>query len=187
MYCTQWSRSAGFASGPFLSMMRRQASCVRIVMWRMSSADLPRCAKLRVQLHRRFHGRLRVKLRRIADLEQHVLHHVGAIRPLELELLPLERNVVEAPGLRGQRRRIAHLARSRHQRQPHGAAGRIARGPALARAGVGRVAIGAQALPIHPRQRERVQWSARASGQATGSQRPSTPPSPAPRDRGRLC
>ena len=29
MYCTQWSRSAGLFSGPFLSMIRRQASWVR--------------------------------------------------------------------------------------------------------------------------------------------------------------
>ena len=32
MYWMQWSRSAGLSSGPFLSMMRMQASCVRMVM-----------------------------------------------------------------------------------------------------------------------------------------------------------
>ncbi|MOA58219.1 hypothetical protein D3C78_1825740 [compost metagenome] len=37
----QWSRSAGLFSGPFLSMMRMHASCVRIVMALMSSALLP--------------------------------------------------------------------------------------------------------------------------------------------------
>ena len=41
MYWMQWSRSAGLASGPFLSMMRMHASCVRIVIRRMSSAVLP--------------------------------------------------------------------------------------------------------------------------------------------------
>ncbi|CPL94300.1 Uncharacterised protein [Bordetella pertussis] len=38
----QWSRSAGLFSGPCLSMMRMHASWVRIVMRRISSADLPR-------------------------------------------------------------------------------------------------------------------------------------------------
>src|SRR3569832_1834121 len=41
MFWMQWSRSAGLFSGPFLSMMRMQASCVRIVIFLMSSADLP--------------------------------------------------------------------------------------------------------------------------------------------------
>ena len=137
-------------------MMRRQASCVRMVIFLMASDESAARIKLRVQLHRRFHGGLRMKLGRVADLEEHVLHHVGAVRPLEFELLPAERNIVEAPGLRGQRGGVAHLAGARHQRQPHGAAGRVARGPAFARAGVGRVAIGAQALPIDPCERERV-------------------------------
>ncbi len=42
MYWMQWSRSAGLFSGPFLSMMRMQASCVRIVIFLMSASVLPR-------------------------------------------------------------------------------------------------------------------------------------------------
>ena len=49
-----------------------------------------------VQLHRAFHGGLGVELGRIRDLEQHVLHHVAAVGPLELERLALEQHVVEA-------------------------------------------------------------------------------------------
>jgi hypothetical protein len=37
MYWMQWSRSAGLLSGPFLSMMRMHASCVRIVIRAMSA------------------------------------------------------------------------------------------------------------------------------------------------------
>jgi hypothetical protein len=70
-------------------MMRRQASCVRIVILRICRERSPRAASLRVQLHRGFDGGLRVELRRVADLEQHVLHHIGTIGPLELELLAL--------------------------------------------------------------------------------------------------
>ena len=122
----------------------------------MSAAELPALIELRAQLHRGFDGGLRVELGRVADFEEHVLHHVGAVRPLEFELLPAKRNVVEAPGFCGERGGVAHLAGAGHQRQPNGAAGGVARGPAFARAGVGRVAIGAQALAIDPRERERV-------------------------------
>ena len=41
MYWMQWSRSAGLSSGPFLSMMRIAASCVRMRIFLMSSAVLP--------------------------------------------------------------------------------------------------------------------------------------------------
>ena len=41
MYCMAWSRSAGLCSGPFLSMMRMQASCVRMVIFLMSASVLP--------------------------------------------------------------------------------------------------------------------------------------------------
>ena len=65
MYCTQWSRSAGFASGPFLSMMRRHASCVRIVMRaNVCRASVPARCQSRVQRHRRLDRGLRVKLGR---------------------------------------------------------------------------------------------------------------------------
>ena len=45
------------------------------------------------------YGRLRVELCRVRDLEEHVLHHVGAVGPLELERTALEEHVVEAPCL----------------------------------------------------------------------------------------
>ena len=125
-------------------------------MRRISAADLPAASRLRAQLHRGFDGGLRVEFRGIADFEEHVLHHVGAVRALEFELLAAEGDVVEAPGFCGERRWIAHLAGACHQRQPHRAAGGVARGPAFARAGVGRVAIRAQALAVDPCQRERV-------------------------------
>ena len=120
----------------------------------------PRCIEPRAQFHGGFDGGLRVKLGRIADLEEHVLHHVGAVRALEFEGLAAEGDVVEAPGLCGERGGVAHLAGAGHQRQAHGAAGRVACGPAFARAGVGRVAIGAQALAVDPREREALMvWS----------------------------
>ena len=37
MYWMQWSRSAGLDSGPFLSMILIADSCVRIVIFAMSS------------------------------------------------------------------------------------------------------------------------------------------------------
>ncbi len=109
-----------------------------------------------MQLHRRFDGGLRVELGGVADLEEHVLHDVGAVGALELELLAAEGDIVEAPGFRGERGGVAHFAGARHQRQAHGAAGGVARRPAFARAGVGRVPIRAQALAVDPGERERV-------------------------------
>ncbi len=125
-------------------------------MLRMSSAVLPSVLQLLAQRHGRFHSCLRVELGREADLEEHVLHHVAAIRALEFERAALEGDVVEAPGLCSKHGGVAHFAGLRHQRKAHGAAGGVARGPALARAGIGRVPIGAQALAIDPGKRERI-------------------------------
>ncbi|MNI30814.1 hypothetical protein D3C73_846730 [compost metagenome] len=112
--------------------------------------------ELCVDVHGAFHSGLRMEFRRERDLEQHVLHHVAAIRPLELERLPLEQHVVKAPGLGAKYRRVTHFAGFRDQRQAHGTAGSVARGPALAAAGVRRVAIRAQALAVYPGQRHGV-------------------------------
>ena len=109
-----------------------------------------------MQRHRRFDRGLGVELGRIGNLEQHVLHHIGAVGALEAERLALEQHVVEAPIGRGEHRGIAHLAGRADERQAHGAARRVARGPALARAGVRRVAIGAQRLAVDEGLRERV-------------------------------
>ena len=140
MYCRQWSRSAGLSSGPVLSMMREPGflglddDALDVVEPVLDRA---------VQLQRRLHRGLRVELRGEGYLEQHVLHHVAAVGLAERERPPLEQYVVVPPTLGRERRRIAHLALERHERQPHGPAGGIARGPALARSGVGRVAVGA--------------------------------------------
>ena len=109
-----------------------------------------------MQRHRALHRGLRVELRRKADLEQHVFHHVAAERLRQRERLALEQHVLETPGLRAQRRWIAHFALQREQRVAHRAAGGIAGRPALARTGVRRVTIGAQRAAVDPRVRQRV-------------------------------
>ncbi len=129
-----------------------------------TNGDLPdiRCrlargGQLAVQGHGGFHRGLRVEFGREGDLEQHVLHHVGAIRALEPEGLALEQHVVEAPALGAQHRRIAHLAGPGDQRQAYRAAGGVAGSPALAAAGVGGVPVGAQRLPVDPGEGHRVE------------------------------
>ncbi|CAB3773046.1 hypothetical protein LMG29739_06363 [Paraburkholderia solisilvae] len=112
--------------------------------------------KLRVQRHRRFDRGLRVELGRKRNLEQHVFHHVRTVRTLELECIAVEQHVVEAPRLRTQHRRIAHLAGLRDQREAHRARRGVAGGPRLARAGVRRMAVRAQRVPIDERERHRV-------------------------------
>ncbi|CAM2154606.1 hypothetical protein PT2222_300120 [Paraburkholderia tropica] len=109
-----------------------------------------------VQRHGRFGGGLCVEFGGKRDLEQHVLHHVRAVGALEREGAALERDVVEAPRFRRERRGIAHFAGLRDQREVHAARGGVAGGPRLARAGVGRVAIGAQRLAVDHRQRHGV-------------------------------
>ena len=47
-------------------------------------------------------GCLRVEFRRERDLEKNIFHNVRGERPLELELLALEKDIVEAPSLGGQ-------------------------------------------------------------------------------------
>ena len=91
-----------------------------------------------------------MELGREGDLEQHVLHHVATVGPLELEFVALEQHVVKAPGLGGQYGWVAHLAGLRDEREAHGAGRGVARRPALARTGVGRVAVGTQRLSIDP-------------------------------------
>ena len=113
--------------------------------------------QLGVQGHRRFDRSLRMEFGREGNLEQHVFHHIAAVRTLELERLALEQHVIEAPGLGGQHRWVAHLAGLGHQGQTHRARGGIAGGPGFARAGIGRMAVGAQRLAIDPGQRYRIQ------------------------------
>jgi hypothetical protein len=61
---------------------------------------------LRMEAHGSFDRGLRMKFRRVGDLEQHVLHHVAAVRLREGEGLALEQHVVEAPFRRRERGRI---------------------------------------------------------------------------------
>jgi len=117
-------------------------------------------AHVRMQDHRRLTRGLRMKLRREADLEQHIFHHVAGVflRQFELSLaLGLERqvlvgmaeqHVIEAPLRRAQHSGNAHLATQGDIRQAHPTAGGIPRRPGFARAGIRRVAIGAQRLAI---------------------------------------
>ena len=69
----------------------------------------------------------------------------------------MHRHRFKAPGRRAEHAGVAHLATGRHQRQAHATAGRIASCPALARAGVGCVPVGAQGLTIDPGQRQRIE------------------------------
>jgi hypothetical protein len=104
----------------------------------------------RVQGHRGFDRGLRVKLGWKRDLEQHVLHDVGAERLWQRQRLPFEQDIAEAPGLGTQRGGVAHLTRERDEGMPHGPAGRIARRPTLARSGVRRVPIRPKRASVEP-------------------------------------
>jgi hypothetical protein len=101
-------------------------------------------------------SRLCVELGRVRDFEQHVLHHVGTIRALELERPALEENVVEAPRLGGQHGRQTGLAPLDEVGQVDSARASVASGPRLTRACVRRVAVGTERLAIHPCLRDGV-------------------------------
>jgi hypothetical protein len=111
---------------------------------------------LRMQGHRRLDRSLGVKFRRKGNLEQHVFHHVAAEGLRLSQGFGLEQHVLEAPGLRREGGRIAHLALEREQRVAHRAAGRIAGRPALARPRVRRVPIGAQGAAVDPGVRDGI-------------------------------
>ena len=117
---------------------------------------------LGVQRHCRLAGSLGVELRREGELEEDVFHHIAAEAPLEAEA-PLrlglggeiaigvaELHIVEAPLGRGERTGHAHLAAQGDIGQAHRPGSGIPGGPALARPGVGRMTIGAQALAVDP-------------------------------------
>jgi hypothetical protein len=73
----------------------------------------------RMELHGALHRGLRVKLRGKGYLEEHVLHNIGAVRPRELEFIPLKEDIIETPGTGGQGGGITHLTLQGHQRQSH--------------------------------------------------------------------
>lgn len=90
------------------------------------------------------------QLTRVGDLEQDVLHDVAAVGALELKLLALEQDIVEAPGGSRQDGGNAALALHDLEGQVDGALAGITGSPRLAGHGVGAVAVGSQALAIDP-------------------------------------
>jgi hypothetical protein len=128
----------------------------------------------------RLHGGLGMELGGEGDLEEHLLHHIRAVRALELELVALEQRRRRNPTWRCQHAGIAHLARHGRSGQPHGAGGGIARRPGLARAGIGGMAVGAQA-GHRPRPGRRVDDLSRLGAEHLRHHRPWRRPSPAAR------
>lgn len=107
--------------------------------------------QLGVDLLRGLDSGLRVELGRVGHLEQDVLHDVAAIGALELELLALEEDIIEAPDGRGENGGNTALALENLQGQVDGALAGITGSPRLAGHGVGGVAVGTQALAVNPR------------------------------------
>ena len=66
--------------------------------------------ELRVESMRSLDGSLCMEFGRVRDLEEYVLHDVGAVGALEFERLALEEDVVEAPSFCRQDTGQAHLA-----------------------------------------------------------------------------
>lgn len=134
-------------------MIRLPLSCVSMTMHDLIEAG----GHFGVEQDRGLDGRLRVELGRKGNLEQDLLHDVGAesLRR-DFDGVPLEEHVLEAPARRGERAGVAHLALESEQGMPHGAARRIAGGPTLARAGVRRVAIGSECPAVEEGVRERI-------------------------------
>ena len=86
------------------SLLRANAHALDVVRRPAESGELP------VDDVRGLDGGLRVEFGGVGDLEEHVLHHVGAVRALKLEGRALEEHVVESPRLGGQHGWQAGLA-----------------------------------------------------------------------------
>ena len=106
--------------------------------------------ELGVDLLRGLDGGLRVELGRVGDLEENVLHDVAAVGALELELLALEEDVVEAPDGSGEDGGDTGLALEDLEGQVDGALAGVTGSPRLAGHGVGGVAVGAEGLAVNP-------------------------------------
>lgn len=87
---------------------------------------------------------------RVGDLEQDVLHDVAAIGALELELLALEQDVVEAPDGSGEDGGNAGLALHDLEGKVDGTLAGVTGSPRLSGHGVGRVPVRPQALAVNP-------------------------------------
>lgn len=109
---------------------------------------LAKLLELLVEQHGRLAGGLGVELSGERDLEENVLHDVGAVRSLELELLAAKEDIVETPGLGGQDRGHTSLTLLDEQSQVNGSRGGITGSPRLSRHGVGGVSVGSERLTV---------------------------------------
>src|SRR3954468_2196655 len=103
-----------------------------------------------MKFHSGFDGGLGVKLGGVADLEQDVFHDVAGVGALKSKFLFAKGDIVEAPGFCGEGGGVTHFSGFRDEGETDDAAGSVAGGPAFARAGVGSVTIGAEALAVNP-------------------------------------
>lgn len=106
--------------------------------------------ELGVDLLRGLDGGLGVELGGVRDLEENVLHDVAAIGALELKLLALEEDVVEAPDGSGEDGGNTGLALEDLEGKVDGALAGVTGSPRLAGHGVGGVAVGAEGLAVNP-------------------------------------
>ena len=86
----------------------------------------------------------------VGDLEQHVLHNVAAVLPLELERLAAKRHVVEAPGRSREHGGKTLLALEHLEHEVHSLLASISSSPRLSGHGVGRVPVGSEGLAVDP-------------------------------------
>lgn len=112
----QWSLLVDNTNGSFLGANFDVLDVVR---------RFAQVLELLVQDHTRLSGGLSVELGRERDLEQNVLHNVVTVRPLELELVALEQDVVETPGLGRQYGRDTHLTTLNGDGQVNSALARV--------------------------------------------------------------
>ena len=87
---------------------------------------------------------------RVRDLEENVLHDIAAIGTLELELLALEEDVVEAPDGRGENSGNTLLTLHDLEGKVDGTLASITGSPRLSGHGVGGVSVSSQRLAINP-------------------------------------
>ncbi len=104
----------------------------------------------RMKLNGAFDGRLGMELGGKGEFEKDVFHHITAQRAGESDGEALKGDVLEAPGLGGERGRVAYFAGHGDQREADGAAGGVASSPGFARASIGGVPIRSERRSIEP-------------------------------------
>ena len=137
--------------------------------------------ELRVEGMRSLDGSLCMEFGRVRDLEEYVLHDVGAIGALEFERLALEENVVEAPGLSGEDTGESDLSAFDEVREVDRTGACISSGPGFTRTGVGSMTVGTERLTIDPSLRDGV--DSLLTGQASVGQLKYTEPVSGKRSR----